>query len=77
VSNNKLTPEQVDQLVEAAAKEPLSSWTALRTGPRFSAEQQQKLVCGAARSAIFAAAVLVDVLWLTESQKGLLSRASS
>ena len=77
VSNNKLTSEQVDQLVEAAAKEPLSSWTALSTGPRFSAEQQQRLVCGAARSAVFAAAVLTDVPWLTETQKGLLSRAAS
>ena len=76
MSNNKLTPEQVDQLVEAIKRCALSCWTALRSGPRFSPEQQQKLVDGAAKDTVFAAAVLTDVPWLTEPQRAQLKLVS-
>ena len=76
MSENRLTPEQVDQLVEAASQEACASWTALRTGPRFSPEQQQKLVDGVSKSAVFAASTLIDVSWLTDSQKSRLKLVS-
>ena len=76
MSDNKLTLEQVDQLVEVAAQNACASWTALRFGPRFSPEQQQKLVDGASKSAIFAVSVLTDVPWLTEPQKSQLKLVS-
>lgn len=69
VGSNQLTPEQVDQLVGAVAQCPLSSWTALRWGPKFNQEQQQKLVDGACKSPVHAASTLKDVPWLTEPQR--------
>lgn len=70
MSESKLTPDQVEQLVEAASTSAHASWSALR-GDRgvFTPEQQQKLVDGAAKEPTYAASVLKDIPWLKEEQK--------
>lgn len=69
MDENKLTPDQVEKLVDAASISAHASWSALRSGKVFTPEQQQKLVDGAAKCPVSAASVLKDIPWLREEQK--------
>ncbi len=73
-TNNQLSPGQVDQLVKALVTSnsvcaPMHSYEALRGGPKFSDEQQQKLVDTIAKDTLWASRALRDIDWLRSEQK--------
>lgn len=76
MTENKLTPGQVDQLVTSAAKDWGSALAALECGPKFNDEQQQKLVDAIAQNANWSAFALRDITWLNEPQRKQLELAS-
>ena len=69
MTNNALTPAQVQQLVDAAAKNPLDAHLALKYSPKFTEKQQQQLVDRIAKNSQIASFALKDISWLTDVQK--------
>lgn len=71
MQNNQLTPEQVQQLVNAI-KDPVQAYYALKDGPQYSEDQQQQLVDCIAKGNATMTWALVSISWLTADQKGQL-----
>jgi len=73
---NALTAEQVDQLVKGIEKSgdvgSGSAYNALKDGPKFTADQQQRLVNTIALSSVVASWALVNIPWLPASQRAYL-----
>lgn len=71
ITENKLTPDQVQQLVDAI-REPVHAYLALKDGSRYTKKQQQQLVDRIAKSDQVASWALQNITWLTDILKGQL-----
>lgn len=72
MTENKLTTEQIQKLINRVTKEPLFAYHALKDGPRYTDEQQEELVKSIAKDSQIASWALINIQWLTSAQKGQL-----